>query len=70
MHVQVERLTDEELSSFARVYNDLAGRDDVAEQWRAWARELTEAVGLELASRIIKRAEHNDPLGYCWFGRL
>jgi hypothetical protein len=70
MRVHVERFEAEDLEEMAAVYNQLADRDDVSEQWQAWGREIASALRLELASRRIAQAEHEDPLGFCWFGRL
>jgi hypothetical protein len=70
MHLQVGQFSDEELAAIAGAYNHMAGRDDLSQRWRAWGREMAEALGLELAQRMIGRAEQDDPMGWCWFGRL
>lgn len=70
MYLHLEQFTSDDLADIANTYNHLAGRDDVDDLFRAWCRELAEGLHLVLAGRLIAEAEANDPLAYCWFGRL
>lgn len=70
MDLRLGQFSNDDLADLATVYNHLAGRDDVSDRWQAWGREVAEALGLELAQRMIAHAEAEDPLGWCWYGRL
>jgi hypothetical protein len=70
MKLDLSRFEAEALADLVETYNRLAGRDDVDQRWKAWSREVAEAMRIELAERMIALAEEGDYFALHWFGRL
>jgi hypothetical protein len=70
MYLHLEQFTDDELGNIDHTYNAIAGQSDVDDLFRAWSREVAESLQVVLAGRLMAEAEADDPLAYCWFGRL